>query len=295
MRRGVPFAIVLAVALAVAGHAIAGGAPDPRPGDKLLGKTGGLAYVSDAERATNPGFTQALTSCPGAGGKWRITGGGIRIANNPALSTVSSSRPLDILFGDDDAISDDYWEASAAAPVDTPITSYAICAKLEGLEYRSVTTPDQPTEERTATDRCPAGTKVTGGGGFIATTGSRMTSMHPTGKRKWSIGAYDTIGGFGATTSDFVCLKSKHLTTVVEKRTIPEGLAETQTATCPKGSHVTGGGARISKGPAVGLLNSSYPLDGNDKDKAPDDAWTAIGHNEAVGPLKLSVYAICMD
>ena len=294
--RGAALAIVAAIALAIAAQAFAGSAPDPRPGDKVLGTKGGITYVSDTEHVTNPAFTEALAACPNAGGRSRIIGGGIRIAGIPGNVSISASRPLDLadVFGDDDLIIDDYWEASGDAPVDTPITGYAICAKFKGLKYHSVTLPNGG-DERLGTGSCGGGRSVTGGGGFIATTGSRVTSMYPSATDKWSVAALDTNGGAGVTTLDFVCLKSKHLKTVVAKRKIPANSAGFKTAKCPAKAHVTGGGALMNGGPIPSLLDSSYPIDGGDKDKVPDDGWTALGNNEQLSSQKLSVFAICLS
>ncbi|MFN8111889.1 MAG: hypothetical protein U0R51_01685 [Solirubrobacterales bacterium] len=300
MRRGAIMAVVAtlvaAIALAIVGQALAGSAPDPRPGDKVLGKRGGITYVSDTEHVADPDYTQALTACPNAGGKSRITGGGIRVAGIPANVSIKASRPLDLatLFGDDDLIVDDYWEASTVAPVDTPVTSYAICAKLKGLRYQTVQFPDQSSGERLDTGSCAGGRRVTGGGGFIATLHSRVTSMFPVGSDRWSVAALDANGGVGTTTLDFVCLKSRHLKTVAAKRKLPSNSADFKSVQCPGKSHVTGGGALLNGGPIPSLLTSSYPYDGKDGDKIPDDGWTALGTNEGTGPQKLKVFAICL-
>ena len=168
-------------------------------------------------------------------------------------------------------------------------------AKFKGLKYKSIDFPDQPTGVRVATAGCSAGRKVTGGGGFIATTDSRVTSMYPSAADKWSVGAFDTGGGLGVTTLDFVCMKSKHLKTVTEKRKLPAGQAGFKTAECPAKCHVIGGGALLDGGPLTNLLNSSYPTDGDDRDKVPDDGWTAVGKNDGAGPEKLKVFAICLS
>ena len=291
--RGAAFAVVVGVVLMTAGQAFAGSAPDPRPGDKVLGTKGGITYVFDTEHVTNPAFTEALAACPNAGGRSRITGGGIRIAGDPTTSALTSSRPLDLdtVFGDDDVDPDDYWEGSGDADLGTPVTGYAICAKLEGLRYERLTFPSQPSAERLGTGSRSDGRKVTGGGGFIATTGSSVTSMYPSAKDKWSVAAYDTAGGLGGTTADFVCLRSRHLKTAVRNRSIPPGSADFAKAKCSrKGSHVTGGGALVSGGPSANLLSSSYPIDGRDRDKVPDDGWTATAYNQslvAAGHLRL--------
>jgi hypothetical protein len=298
MRRGTPIALVMALALFLASQAQAGSAPDPRPGDKLLGKQGGIAYVSDSETIASTVFsTQALTACPNAGGAWQITGGGLALKGQPADLSIAVTRPADLASFfevQDDLLPDDYWEATGRGPVGTKETSYAICAKQPKLSYVTATTPNSATSQRTATDSCPGQSTPTGGGGFIATTGSYISSMYPTGQN-WSVSLFDQIGGAGGMSTNFVCLKSKHLSTVVAKGKFASGAADSETAKCPKGSHVTGGGAKLNRAPGEGVLNSSYPADLGDKDKVPDDGWTAIGQNNSGQSMRLAAYAICMS
>ena len=104
----------------------------------MLGTKGGITYVSDTEHVTNPAYTEALAACPNAGGKSRITGGGIRIAGIPGTVSISSSRPLDLAsaFGDDDLINDDYWEASGDAPARHPDHQLRDLRQVQGPEVQ---------------------------------------------------------------------------------------------------------------------------------------------------------------
>ena len=51
MKRLVGMAVGIGLAFCAADLASAGMAPDPRPGDTLLGKSGGIAYVYDPDFA----------------------------------------------------------------------------------------------------------------------------------------------------------------------------------------------------------------------------------------------------
>jgi len=62
------------------------------------------------------------------------------------------------------------------------------------------------------------------------------------------------------------------------------GTLATATATCPTGTYVVGGGARLSDELAE-LINDSYPSGSN--------AWTADVFNVSTGTPGFTVYAIC--
>jgi hypothetical protein len=61
-------------------------------------------------------------------------------------------------------------------------------------------------------------------------------------------------------------------------------------ARCPKGTHVSGGGA--GTGNFAGDVNESKPYDGGDADSVPDDGWSAR-FNDTGGLLFTDVFAIC--
>ena len=292
LRRGTPIAIATAASLLLASQAFAGSQPDPRPGDKQLGTKGGIAYVSDTVTSTNPAYTESDATCPKLNKGWRIAGGGVKVGDK--AGSLSASRPLDIYlaFGDDDLDPDEFWEASGDLALGKKLTSFAICMKEPKLEYVRVDTPDGDSAQRSAVDSCPGRTRPTGGGGFIATTNSYITSLFPKGKSKWSVGLHDEIGGIGGMTSDFVCLKAKPKR-AAKQTTVPAAKTKAVKATCPADSHVTGGGTRFRGDPEGAKLLASYPVDGKDADHVPDDGWKAQGHNDTAGPLQLKAYAIC--
>ena len=284
--------------VSLASPALAGMAPDPRPGDTLLGKEGGLAYVSDPETATDPGLTQAYAACPDAGGPWRLTGGGLVTSGSDPESgfEIKASRPLDMLdlYGDDDSELDDYWDASVKVPVDSTVEAFAICAKWDRLKQKHVDVPDSPTGNRTATNQCARG-KVSGGGGFIATTGSYISSMYPKGDNRWRLSLVDAIGGIGGMGNYLICARGQDLRVRVDSVQVPVGESRAAFVRCESGEHVTGGGGRSAGAPGAMNLYTSYPLDLGDSDEAPDDAWQANAYNRSASPKKLKAYAICAD
>ncbi len=292
MRRAITV-LVLAVALLPATDAMAGSQADPRPGDKQLGTKGGIAYVADRVTSTNPTNTESDAACPKLGKGWRIAGGGSRSADTSA--GIFASRPLDIYlpFGDDDAYPDDFWEVSANPAVGEQLTSYAICMKEPKLKYVRVDVPDSASSRRTTTDTCEGKGRPTGGGGLIATSGSYLSTTFPIGEHAWSIAVLDTIGGSGGMTSDFVCLASRKIIMTGRAKSVPAGGIKAVTAKCPAHSHVTGGGAEFVATAGDGKQLASYPVDGRDRDKVPDDGWRVEGRNLTATSISLDAWAIC--
>jgi hypothetical protein len=141
------------VALALGGldSASAGMAPDPRPGDTVLGKANGLTYVSDADFANMQTSTETGATCPDVPGKWRIAGGGFSIEGGAdSTQVLGGSTPTDMLdlYGDNDLEMDDFWRVSATVSVGTTVTSYAICTKWDDLKYKRIDVPDSASGER---------------------------------------------------------------------------------------------------------------------------------------------------
>jgi hypothetical protein len=61
-------------------------------------------------------------------------------------------------------------------------------------------------------------------------------------------------------------------------------------AKCPRGTHVSGGGAGADNG--GGDVNESTPYDSGDDGSAPDDGWAAY-FNDTGNVANMRVYAIC--
>ena len=276
--------------------ASAGMAPDPRPGDTLLGKAGGLAYVNDPETVTNPDFTNALAACPNAGGQWRLTGGGFQVTGQDAESsfTVAVSRPLDMLdlYGDDDEDYDDYWDTYTASPVGSVFTSFAICTKSEAIRHKREDPGDHSSGNRSAREHCSKG-KVVGGGGFIATSDSFLGSTYPRSESQWRIRVFDTIGGIGGMEIWVICARGMPVSIAEKSVEVPPGEARAVVARCDAGEHVTGGGVNGSRVASDMNLYGSYPIDLGDPDAIPDDGWQGNAYNRSGVPKVLRAYAIC--
>ena len=300
MDRGILSAMVALAALVAwpTGMAPAGMAPDPRPGDTLLGKEGGLAYVSDAEGVTNPEYTEALAACPQTPGPWRIAGGGFQISGSEPESgfTLSASRPLDLLdaYGDNDDDNDDYWQASGDAPLTSTFESFAVCAKSNRLKQKRLDVPDSPSSDRSVTFRCSRG-RISGGGGFIATSDSFISSIFPADGKRWKVRLFDTVGGNGGMEAWVICARGFDLDIRRDSSRVPAGESRASFVRCPSGSHVIGGGAKSTGAADAMNLYASYPLDLTDPGVAPDDAWQANAYNRSATAKKIKAYVICAE
>ncbi len=291
-------AAVACVALATAPVAHGGGATDPRPGDVLLGKSGGVAYVSDSEFAAGASFLDAAATCPNLpASKWRLAGGGFDLTGGAdATQEVAFSNPadLDAVFGDEDVAIDDFWRVAAGVSLGTTVTSYAICTKWDGLKHKRKAVPDSQSGERSHLVKCGRG-RVSGGGGSISTSESYVSSMFPRKKgKRWRFSAYDTVGGVGSMDNYVICARGRTFQIVKDSLGVPAGGSSALLAAeCFPGQRVVGGGAKSSGAPGTLKLLSSRPYDTTDSDEIPSNGWAARAYSTDPGVQTLKVFAIC--
>lgn len=155
---------------------------------------------------------------------------------------------------------------------------------------------------------CPSGTKVVGGGAEIggAVAESRLTGTEPDyrhlegGPPYWGAGIWNESGPSKTIDVIAVCRKRKP---VYRSNTakVRVGHARTVAARCPDGTHVSAGGGYTTGTPGApgspegSYLNSSFPFDGPDAGKAPDDGWKVRIYNISDAPrLVIHASAICV-
>ena len=274
------------------------GDTDPRPGDEALGKSNGVAYVSDPEFAPGAAFIDATAGCPGLPGPWRLTGGGFQVTGGADSSqVVASSTPNDLAssFGDKDVRPDDYWRVSAGVSVGTTVTSYAICTKWSGLKHKRIEVPDSASGERAHVAKCNRG-RISGGGGSISTSESYVSSMFPRKKRRWKFAAFDTIGGIGGMSNYVICARGRDFQIVKDTVGVPAGASSALLAAeCFPGQSVVGGGAKSSGAPGTLSLRESRPYDTADPDETPSNGWAVRAFSTDPGAQPLKVFAICAN
>jgi hypothetical protein len=296
MRRLVGIVAGTGVFLGAVTLALAGGPTDPRPGDALLGKSGGVAYVSDPEFAAAATFVGAAAACPELPSKWRLAGGGFELTGGAdATQVVATSVPSDLenTFGDDDKTIDDWWRVSAGVSIGTTVTSYAVCTKWSGLKYKNKAVPDSPSGERSHIVKCGRG-KVSGGGGSISTSDSYVSSMFPRKRKRWKFSAFDTAGGIGGMNNYVICARGRSFQTFKDEVSVPAGGSSVLLAAeCFPGQSVVGGGAKSSGAPGTLSLRASQPYDTADADSVPSNGWAVRAFSTDPGVQTLKVYAIC--
>jgi hypothetical protein len=291
--------LVAGGALALCGTAAAG-VFDPRPGDEVIGKTGGLKYIKDPAPFDpgNSGYASDAIFC----GNRHVTGGGASLTGSTASKFIETTLPRDF-FGDADDVHDDSWDASGYGDDGKRLTAFGICKRGGKLRYRYKDVPDSPTGNRSAKVSCGgAGYHAVGGGSLIAPTESWLNSSHPydgsdPNKRPddgWTTKVFDPVGGIGGYVMEAICQRHGDLAYVRQRAgAVDAGDAASPTAACARKAHVLGGGLKLG-GPAnQARAAGSYPIDRGDDGKVPDDGWRAVGYNLAGEPKAVTSYAIC--
>jgi hypothetical protein len=141
-------------------------------------------------------------------------------------------------------------------------------------------------DTHTVTAKCPKGAKVTGGGIQLSDDlNDFVQGTYPEGKRKWTAAAWRDATIF-ITDTEFTafarCAKGVKVSTESATTSLENDLAaHAVTAKCPKGTKVTGGGARLADD-VNDYVSGSFP--------ASKREWTAEGH----GADNLTVLARCL-
>jgi hypothetical protein len=290
---------VVVILVCGAGAALAG-TFNPVPGDINLGSAGGLKYKLDPH-LFNPSNSNYAGDDVYCGSGWHVTAGGAGTSGAISARSLEDSRPFS--FGDANTIPDNGWDASGYGPGGHSLTAYAICSK-SNFRYLHLDVPDGTTSVRAAKLSC-GGPRwhVIGGGAFIATTNSHITSSAPfdgsdTDTKPddgWAIRVLDTAGGLGGMAIDAICKRGPGLSYVKVKHT---GLAPANgayaRANCASGTHVAGGGVRIDGPGAEARVVNSFPADSSDPGKVPDDGWNGAAYNLGGTTKTFVVTAICL-
>jgi hypothetical protein len=302
-RRRVTLAVggLLLAAALYPGTASAGGPTDPIGGERQLGKRGGLKYISERlEVGTggthSPPYEATQIACGGHAGPWHPTGGGAKLSGGAAQNWFATMRPRDLdepFESPPDVIADDWWDTVTHSVVGRTMTGYAICSK-RSMDYHALTVPSSASPGRTASVSCEPGSRLAGGGAFIATSDSFINSSYPSGAGTWRTRIYDTVGGLGGMVVYAVCRNRRGVAIKSARKRLRPGRAGSATARCPRARHVSGGGGALSGPIADAHLAGTTPVDGGDRDRVPDDGWRVTAHNDAGGAKTLRAFAICV-
>jgi hypothetical protein len=149
---------------------------------------------------------------------------------------------------------------------------------------------------------CPADQHVVGGGLEAGSTAAHIFSTYPAGHSPtdqrpdngWLATAWRASGS--PTPLDIIGVCREHLPRYFSSSApVRAGKAGALKVSCPRGSHVSGGGVRlIADTVSDEYVNSSYPYDGPDANADPDDGWRGRTYNASTDRDRMIVHAICI-
>jgi hypothetical protein len=123
-----------------------------------------------------------------------------------------------------------------------------------------------------------------GGAKLSLPDNNEIGGSYPSGPRQWTAVGRHAGGGPGEIVASARCLKDAKLVTRSEDLVIPDGaVSYPVTATCPKGTKATGGGAELSNN-FGDYVQGSYPK-GN-------RGWTAVGYSSSGGTV--TAHVLCL-
>jgi hypothetical protein len=261
---------------------------------------GDFQYAKDSANLPPAGSDETTSSevSPRCGSGWKIVGGG----GNPR-GLAGHTRLTATGFGGKAR-----WEAEAThldAPK-TKFTGYSVCVQDRFVDDAThlVSVTAGPTTAGGEVS-CPSGLAAIGGGvraigdpldWALNTTypidlGTDADSIPDDGWRD-----YMFYGG-GSSSSFLVDVACGEDVPDYRSKVRALDIAATDgvraKVMCHSG-HVTGGGALISGAVDQAYIVASYPIDGKDHDKAPDDGWKVFALNFEGADKTLTTYAICL-
>ena len=152
---------------------------------------------------------------------------------------------------------------------------------------------------------CPAGEKLVGGGGAVATQLLGDGYLHsfrpadgPDGDLSpddaWLVDAHVDSDDEAAVGATAIC-GDEAARLERTKVTVPEDGSRSGVAHCANGENVSAGGVVIGGSISQAFLSSSFPVDGRDRNQKPDDGWEGRVANTD-GPAKaVKVFALCVS
>jgi hypothetical protein len=256
------------------------------------GKLRGVSLVSKGLRTTtNQGEPDRLeVLCPGK--KFPIGGG---MTQSPALSAdgegvyphsyerLGAQRGFHVTTA--------FFDRNGGGSTARQVTLQVQCGRgLVPTESPHKTVFVLPGQTKTATARCPGGTKLFSGGfqrsNFLVYGGSYPTESRAVGPKAWRVTG-SAFGAFGGElTAVALCTKDKSLPITEVSASNPVALgagANVTTPNCPGGRTLTTGGFSLS-GDKAFFAGGSFDSSGT---------WSATGFGY-FGPANLTAYGYCL-
>lgn len=283
IRKGLPVIVSAALLVVLIGSALGAVAPK---------------YISKHKTVVSgePGRTNLSVGCPGGR---HVTSGGVQVIGDESNLDLEVGSTLP--SGNGKA-----WRGGANDNPPTPngkMTVTAICAKGK---FFYVTAKKKVKVDGFARKivSCPSGTNVIGGGaGAAGDHGVEVIQSEPRDGKDADTDPDDGwLGGESNSSSKAVtlkvvaiCSKLKNVKRVTGKpKTVAINTQASATVSCPKHSHVIGGGSHTKPHSTDSEVADSFPFDGPDGDTKPDDGWEVDANNDGgSAPIKLRSIAYC--
>jgi hypothetical protein len=263
-----------------------------------LGTVGDFKYAKETAHLAAAGGAaeKAKDVAPRcAGHVWHISGGGAYMGGSSAHSFLSTDG-----FGGNRSWFASAWHFDAPS---AKLTGIAVCVRhLSLVTDTDVVSVNAAPANGQGNFPCFSGSILGGGVRAIGAT----TDWFINGTEPFDLGDMDSepddawqdylrhrAGGSSSILIDTVCGQS--VTPSYRQKVAPLDSSKSAKvrARCNSG-HITGGGAVISGNIPDAHIAGSYPVDGSDKDKIPDDGWEARATNDTGSDKTLTTYAICL-
>jgi hypothetical protein len=286
---GTLIATIALVSLAPAGAAA---------GSQSLGVVGKVKYAQDTTHVAKAGqaaekANDVVPKCVGQ--PWHISGGGGYLGGSSAHSFLSTTG-----FGGSRKWFTSAWHFDSPR---TKLTGVAVCVR----NTSTVTDTDLVSVGAAPVDgqgnsACFSGQILGGGVRAIGATtdwfinGTQPYDLSDADSKpddSWQNYLHHRAGGASSFLIDTVCGQSVSPSYEQKSGPLDSSKSAKVRAKCDSG-HVTGGGARISGSIADAHVAGSYPVDGGDNDKVPDDGWETRAANDTGVDKTLTTYAICL-
>jgi hypothetical protein len=280
------------------------------PASASAGLTAGPVSYTSLSGVAGPGSGQTLVdSCPDS--RQLIGGGGSIAAKGTAPSerdtAVTSVAPYD--GADLDPYADDGFRTSGynATGEVRVVSVTAICLKKDAALTYAKNAGTTSSDEISQAAGCGGG-KLLGGGGYVegpAAVGSAMMRTNPyddgdpndLADDGWGYSALRPAGGSSDTAAHAICAAKGDLAVRYPYRIEDAGakakvggpIAGASRVACPRGFHVSGGGAYGDL-----RIRASVPFDGDDANLAPDDGWRVRFYSPDGAEEPMSIHAICV-
>jgi hypothetical protein len=256
----------------------------------------GLVYPSKVFAAPRPDVTHGDVTCPDS--HPNVTGGGIEITGDEST--------LDLEAGETRPLGPHKWTAgannSSVGGASMKIT--AICSKgtfTVVQDNRAIDANSQASLDVL----CPTGTQLSGGGVEVGGDSHKNEVATTEPLDGPDAGTLPDDGWFGTGNNGLdqpvalfvfaVCASDgsfKYPHSI--RRAVDDNNQVSAAVFCPAGTHVTGGGVEITGNDDGIEVADSFPVDGGDTGRVPDNGWRGTVNNDNTGGThQMQAFAIC--